>query len=65
MFFLSFSKDAVLRKLGDRPEIQHYETLAKLRKLYIEKGHTEGTDPAETLTINEAFSELKIVTEKK
>ncbi|XP_058626154.1 serine/threonine-protein kinase/endoribonuclease IRE1-like isoform X2 [Onychostoma macrolepis] len=58
-------KDAVLRKLGDRPEIQNYEVLAKLRKLYIEKGHTERTDPTETLNINEAFSELKIKDEKK
>ncbi|KAL1278739.1 hypothetical protein QQF64_025412 [Cirrhinus molitorella] len=59
------SKDAVLRKLGDRPEIQTYETLTKLRKLYIEKGHTEETDPAAALNINEAFSELKIENEKK
>ncbi|XP_016381236.1 serine/threonine-protein kinase/endoribonuclease ire-1 isoform X2 [Sinocyclocheilus rhinocerous] len=59
------SKDAVLRKLGDRPEIQNYETLAKLRKLYIEKGHTERTDPTAALTIVEAFSELKIENEKK
>ncbi|XP_016103558.1 serine/threonine-protein kinase/endoribonuclease ire-1-like isoform X2 [Sinocyclocheilus grahami] len=59
------SKDAVLRRLGDRPEIQNYETLAKLRKLYIEKGHTERTDPTAALTIVEAFSELKIENEKK
>ncbi|KAK2916801.1 hypothetical protein Q8A67_001175 [Cirrhinus molitorella] len=59
------SKDAVLRKLGDRPEIQAYETLTKLRKLYIEKGHTEESDPAAALNINEAFSELKIENEKK
>ncbi|XP_067285134.1 probable serine/threonine-protein kinase irlA [Pseudorasbora parva] len=54
------SKDAVLRKLGDRPEVQNYETLAKLRNLYIEKERTE-----ETVTISEAFSELKIENEKK
>ncbi|XP_043084607.1 serine/threonine-protein kinase/endoribonuclease IRE1-like [Puntigrus tetrazona] len=59
------SKDAVLRKLGDMPEIQNYETLAKLHKLYKEKGHREGTDPAGTLTIHEAFGELKIESEKK
>ncbi|XP_050959304.1 probable serine/threonine-protein kinase irlF isoform X1 [Labeo rohita] len=59
------SKDAVLRKLGDRPEIQNYEILAKLHKLYIEKGNTEETDPTVALNINEAFSELKIENEKK
>ncbi|XP_016295676.1 probable serine/threonine-protein kinase ireA isoform X2 [Sinocyclocheilus anshuiensis] len=64
-FWDKHSKDAVLRKLGDRPEIQNYETLAKLRKLYIEKGHTERTDPTAALTIVEAFSELKIENEKK
>ncbi|XP_073705012.1 probable serine/threonine-protein kinase irlD [Garra rufa] len=58
-------KDTVLRKLGDRPEIQNYEILAKLHKLYIEKGHTEETDPTEALNINVAFSELKIENEKK
>ncbi|KAK7175292.1 hypothetical protein R3I93_002255 [Phoxinus phoxinus] len=59
------SKDAVLRKLGDRPEIQNYETLARLRNLYIQKEHTEETDPTATLTIYEAFSELKIENEKR
>lgn len=63
--FISFRKDAVLRKLGDRPEIQNYEYLAKLRNLYIEKEHTEETDPTATLTIYEAFSELNINIEKK
>ncbi|XP_042574388.1 serine/threonine-protein kinase/endoribonuclease ire-1-like [Cyprinus carpio] len=64
-FWDNDSKDAVLRKLGDRPEIQNYETLAKLHKLYKDKGHTEGTDPTTELTIVEAFSELKIENEKK
>ncbi|KAL0196834.1 hypothetical protein M9458_005374, partial [Cirrhinus mrigala] len=64
MLFLFFSKDAVLRKLGDRPEIQNYEILAKFHKLYIEKGNTEETDPTAALNINEAFSELKIENEK-
>ncbi|KAK7175291.1 hypothetical protein R3I93_002254 [Phoxinus phoxinus] len=64
-FWDDYSKDAVLRKLGDRPEIQNYETLAKLRNLYIEKEHTEETDQTATLTIYEAFSELKIENEKK
>ncbi|XP_056089300.1 uncharacterized protein LOC130069447 [Rhinichthys klamathensis goyatoka] len=64
-FWDDHRKDAVLRKLGDRPEIQNYEYLAKLRNLYIEKEHTEETDPTATLTIYEAFSELKIENEKK
>ncbi|XP_051744301.1 serine/threonine-protein kinase/endoribonuclease ire-1-like isoform X6 [Ctenopharyngodon idella] len=64
-FWDDSSKDAVLRKLGDRPEIQNYETLSKLRNLYIEKEHTEETDPIATLTIYEAFNQLKIENEKK
>ncbi|XP_026069877.1 serine/threonine-protein kinase/endoribonuclease ire-1 [Carassius auratus] len=64
-FWDNDSKDTVLRKLGDRPEIQNYETLAKLRKLYIEKGLTEETEATAALTIVEAFSELKIENEKK
>ncbi|XP_039518673.1 serine/threonine-protein kinase/endoribonuclease IRE1-like [Pimephales promelas] len=64
-FWDDYSKDTVLRKLGDRPEIQNYEYLAKLRNLYIEKDHTEETDPTATLTIYEAFNELKIENEKK
>ncbi|XDV12461.1 hypothetical protein PO909_001134 [Leuciscus waleckii] len=64
-FWDDYRKDAVLRKLGDRPEIQNYEYLEKLRNLYIEKQQTEETDSTATLTIYEAFSELKIVNEKK
>ncbi|KAK9978154.1 hypothetical protein ABG768_019920 [Culter alburnus] len=61
-FWDDSSKDAVLRKLGDRPEIQNYETLSKIHNLYIEK---EETDPTATLTIYEAFNQLKIDNEKK
>ncbi|XP_077069756.1 uncharacterized protein LOC143722306 isoform X4 [Siphateles boraxobius] len=64
-FWDDYRKDAVLRKLGDRAEIQNYETLAKLHNLYIEKEHTEESDPTATLTIDEAFSELNIKIEKK
>ncbi|XP_058623727.1 serine/threonine-protein kinase/endoribonuclease IRE1-like [Onychostoma macrolepis] len=59
-------QDAVLRKLGDRPEIQKYETLAKFHDLYMkDKEHTEGREPTATLTIYEAFDVLKIENEKK
>ncbi|XP_058617608.1 serine/threonine-protein kinase/endoribonuclease ire-1-like [Onychostoma macrolepis] len=59
-------QDTVLRKLGDRPEIQKYETLAKFHDLYIkDKEHTEGREPTATLTIDEAFDVLKIENEKK
>lgn len=57
-------KYTIHKELGDRPEIQKYETLANLYNLYKDKGYTEGTEPTATLALNDALSELKIKDEK-
>ncbi|XP_057201673.1 probable serine/threonine-protein kinase irlF [Triplophysa rosa] len=64
-FWDDVRKDAVLRKLGDREEVQCYVYLEEIYNLYKQMENRAGGNPTATLTLDEAIEHLEIPKNKR